>query len=484
MGNKMNIFIKYIAYLTLSCNVAFAAQRINLDEYSLSEKASIKQQLRCDPNHTLSLYQMTYDAIQVLDHHNIPYSAAFGTLLGSIRGGGILPHDDDVDLIIKKDDEHRLMALKKTFWTLGYDLFQDGSKIVGYKLYSRQHIKLTDGTKILPFIDLFSFMWDESSNHYILDAEKGREIFRNPILTYAELNEQMFVSFGAMKIKVPQEHEGFLSRFYGSNWNMSVVVTHKHSSSLTNQYQWTLQEDDRTPALPIGPLKERVKDYTLFGIIPAPLAANNASFWDDFYTKNSVSLTPSTFATFLIENGHIAPSSRLVDIACGNGRDSFFFQKNGIQAVGIDASSSAIQNNKRVALESDMNANLFMVVDINDQEKLSQYQDFDNFYARFFIHSISEQEQVKFMNFLKSVKSQAKLLLEFRTDKDPMFKKSLNVGAQEGVTDHYRRYLNFETFIQSLGTYGFKVVYQHEDQGLSVHGEDNPFLGRVVAVKD
>jgi hypothetical protein len=88
------------------------------------------------------------------------------------------------------------------------------------------------------------------------------------------------------------------------------------------------------------------------------------------------------------------------------------------------------------------------------------------------------------MNFLRSVKSQAKLLLEFRTDKDPMFKKSLAVGAQEGVTDHYRRYINFETFIKNLTTYGFQVAYQHEDQGLSVHGDDNPFLGRVVAIKD
>lgn len=480
----MNIFIKYIAFLTLSCNISFAAQRINLDERLPSEKISIKQQLQCDPNHTLALYQMTYDAVQVLDRNDIPYSAAFGTLLGTVRGGGIIPHDDDVDLIIKKEDEKRLMGLKATFWTLGYDLFQDGSKIVGYKLYSRNYIKLTDGTKVLPFIDLFSFMWDEPSNHYILDAEKGREIFRNPMLTYAELNEQMLMPFGAMKIKVPQAYEGFLTRFYGASWNKSVVVTHKHSSTLTNQYHWTIQDDDRTPALPIGPLKERIKDYMEFGIIPAPLAANNASFWDEFYSKNSVSLTPSTFAMFLIENGYLTPSSRLVDIACGNGRDSFYFQKHDIHAVGIDASSSAIQNNKRVALESDISADSFMVVDINDQEKLNQYHDFDNFYARFFIHSISEQEQVKFMNFLKGVKSEAKLLLEFRTDKDPMFKKSLAIGAHEGVTDHYRRYINFETFLKSLDTYGFKVIYQHEAQGLSVHGDDNPFLGRVIAIKE
>ena len=44
--------------------------------------------------------------------------------------------------------------------------------------------------------------------------------------------------------------------------------------------------------------------------------------------------------------------------------------------------------------------------------------------------------------------------------------------------------LNFETFIKNLTTYGFQVAYQHEDQGLSVHGDDNPFLGRVVAIKD
>lgn len=480
----MNILIKFITCFTLSCSVSFAAQRINLDERPLSEKESIKQQLQCDPNHTLSLYQMAYDTIQVLDENNIPYSAAFGTLLGAIRSGGMLPHDDDVDLIIKKDDEQRLMALKPTFWKLGYDLFHDGSKIVGYKLYSRNKIKLANGTEVLPFLDLFSFMWDEASNHYILDAEKGREIFRNPMLTRAELEEQTLVPFGSMKIKAPQNYEGFLNRFYGENWNKIVFVSHKHSSSLSSQYYWKIQEDDRTPALPIGPLKERIKDYMEFGIIPGPLAANNASFWNDFYTKNSVSLTPSTFATFLVDNGHITPSSRLVDIACGNGRDSFFFQKNGIHAVGIDASSSAIEGNRAVALENGMSADSFMLIDINDQDTLKGYQDFDNFYARFFIHSISEQEQAKFMTFLQGAKPQAKLLLEFRTDKDPMFKKSLAVGTQEGVTDHYRRYINFDKFIKSLAGYGFNVIYQHEDQGLSVHGDDNPFLGRVIAIKE
>lgn len=70
------------------------------------------------------------------------------------------------------------------------------------------------------------------------------------------------------------------------------------------------------------------------------------TYWNKFYQNFSVTKKYSNFASFVIKKIN-KNSDLLLDIGCGNGRDTFFFIKNKVRAIGIDQSSTIINKNKK-----------------------------------------------------------------------------------------------------------------------------------------
>ena len=73
-------------------------------------------------------------------------------------------------------------------------------------------------------------------------------------------------------------------------------------------------------------------------------------YWENFYQKNDAPNEPSAFAQDSIS--HFPLDSQILELGCGNGRDSLFFARNGFRVFACDQSQQSIGKLKKSNLEN------------------------------------------------------------------------------------------------------------------------------------
>lgn len=202
------------------------------------------------------------------------------------------------------------------------------------------------------------------------------------------------------------------------------------------------------------------------------------NYWNNFY-KEKKKFKESSFARFVIKKIRAKKQKdRLIDIGCGNGRDSIFFNKKRFKVTAIDISKKAIKKNSLYENE-DLN---FINFDI---EKNTMDKKFDFIYCRFFLHTINNYGENKLLNLIKKIKKKQTLIFfEFRNIKDEIFKKKKKLKHNEIVEfekGHYRRIIDPKIFIKKFErTIGCKYIYLKSSKNLSIYKKDNPNLSRII----
>jgi|2_EtaG_2_1085320.scaffolds.fasta_scaffold17291_2 SAM-dependent methyltransferase len=205
------------------------------------------------------------------------------------------------------------------------------------------------------------------------------------------------------------------------------------------------------------------------------ILSKNKSYWNNFYkSKISKSLVGnSNFANFtlnIIKNvfysEDILPTKTLLDIGCGNGRDTYYFRDNGIEANGID-------------LSCNINLPYFRQIDA-----LSLLEKHDIYYLRFFLHTLEEHQMNQLMkNLLESMSDESYIFIETRSTHGitDLEKSETNFCSKIGK-NHFRM-LYSHHYLEEKFKKDFKIIFSMEDIGFAPFRGEDPFTIRMILAK-
>lgn len=210
-------------------------------------------------------------------------------------------------------------------------------------------------------------------------------------------------------------------------------------------------------------------------------------YWNQYYKKNYNNkeiINPSSFALFCQNNYYNDSEKKIMELGCGNGRDSLYFARQGHTVYAIDQSNSInlernLEKSDKYQIKLNMIVSDFIKYDYTKIEKVNVI------YSRFTLHAISlEDEEILLSKIIKKLDYGGIFCIEARTIKDPLYGIGNHISDTTYETDHKRRFIDAMEFISKIMNVGFSLKYFIESNGMSVYKNDDPVLMRLIAIKD
>lgn len=153
---------------------------------------------------------------EVCNRHGLRYYLSYGTLLGAVRHKGFIPWDDDIDIVMPREDYEKLLPL------IGIETSYK-SLIPGEDDYYYEFAKVVDSTTYIPTNNIEPIKWNGVwVDIFPMDGFDEKNKKRHKMIYW--LNR---IRVGAVYKTMPPCPSAILKPFYYLFWKISRMIGYK-----------------------------------------------------------------------------------------------------------------------------------------------------------------------------------------------------------------------------------------------------------------
>ena len=387
------------------------------------------------------------EVIRLLDvlreRAGVPAYICYGTLLGAVRSGQLIGHDNDIDIAYVSEHPYPVDVVREGFRV--ERVLRDAGWVVRRGSGVRLNVRLKLSDNSVRFVDVFTSHWVDGV--LFIPSDTG---YRTPRETVLPLST---IELMGHRVPAPADPETLLAATYGESWRVP------DPSFMYTTPRW---------------LSRRLGGW--FGGL-----MTHRKHWDSFNARapKQVPGAPTPFAHWVADE---FPSTRtLVDLGTGTGRDALWFARHRQRRViAVDYSVGAVNRGARRSRNQNLPAS-FELLNLYDTRavlamgaRLSREEVPVDLYARFTLHDLDSPGQENVLRLASmSLRRGGLLFVEFRTHRDQ--------GQPHVFGDHARHYLRPDEVVAAIKAAGGRIVKRVEGTGLATFRTEDPHVCRIVA---
>jgi SAM-dependent methyltransferase len=194
-----------------------------------------------------------------------------------------------------------------------------------------------------------------------------------------------------------------------------------------------------------------------------------SEIWNKVYSRDASFFgdNPSNFALDSYEEFQKHGVKQILELGCGQGRDTIFFASKGLNMVAIDSSEVAINTLSKITTEK----NLPIRPIINNASDGIPFDNsyFDAVYSHMFFNMRFTDDQVKslFVEVNKVLKNGGLNLFSVRSDNDAMYKKGTQVEKNiydiNGFQIRFFTKSDVEDILMATGFTAYEIIEAYEE---------------------
>lgn len=187
--------------------------------------------------------------IRVCKKHNIKYFVDGGTMLGAVRHGGFIPWDDDVDIIMTREEYQKLEQVAPKEFEFPYFWQTETTDPGSLRGHAQLRNSLTTGILCMEFRRKFKFnqgiFIDVFPMDYVPDNKQERQLFFNELFSQREKAKK----YAYLTSRYRDEGEGIIRDIV--HYVLSRITT---SNKAYKDFEQLMMRYDTTPTNTVSKL--------------------------------------------------------------------------------------------------------------------------------------------------------------------------------------------------------------------------------------